>query len=234
MASSSQALKTLHELHQQLQEVQDALAKGPRQINAKKLAVEKKKAELEARRQKLKQLKLTADQKNLQLKTNENKIGDLRAKLNLAASNREYEIITGQIDADTMANSVLEDEILETLTKIDQTQIEVKHAEQDVAAAEADLQKTMQQVQSVEPGLLERSRALGAEVAAAEKFLPDEIVPQYRRSVQAHGADALAAVENRTCTSCHLQLTMQKIVELGSGKLMFCSCGRLLYLPDKA
>jgi hypothetical protein len=200
----------------------------------RKLALEKRKTELEARRQKLKQLKVVADQKNLQLKTNEAKIAELRGKLNLATSNREYEIITGQIEADRMANSVLEDEILETLTKIDQAQGDVKQAELDLAAAEADLQNVAADVQAREPDLKDRVHGLEAEVADAEKVLPSDIVPQYRRAVQAYRADALAAVVNRTCTSCNMQLTMQKVVELGAGKLMFCSCGRLLYLPDKA
>jgi hypothetical protein len=234
MAPSSQALKTLHELHGRLQAVQDALARGPRQIQAQKLTVEKRQAELEARRQKLKQLKITADQRNLQLKTNEAKIADLRAKLNLASSNREYEILSGQIEADTMANSVLEDEILEALTKIDQCQAEVKQAEQEVAAAEAELAKLTAEVQARIPELTAQARALEQEVAEAEKVLPESIVPNYRRAVQAFGASALAAVEHGTCTSCHMQLTMQKIVELRSGKLLFCSCGRLLYLPETA
>jgi predicted nucleic acid-binding Zn-ribbon protein len=234
MAASSQALKTLHELHQKLNDVQEELARGPRQTSTRNAAVEKRQTELEARRQKLKLLKVTADQKNLQLKTNEAKIAELRAKLNLATSNREYEILNGQIEADRMANSVLEDEILEALTKIDQSQGEVKQAEMDLAAAQGDLQKVLAEVQAREPGLTERVRALEAEVASAEKVLPGEIVSQYRRAVQAYRADALAAVVNRTCTSCNMQLTMQKVVELGSGKLMFCSCGRLLYLPDKS
>jgi predicted nucleic acid-binding Zn-ribbon protein len=129
---------------------------------------------------------------------------------------------------------VLEDEILETLTKIDQAQGDAKQAEVDVAAAESELQKVTAEISAREPGLMERVRALEAEVADAEKVLPGEIVAQYRRAVQAYRADALAAVVNRTCTSCNMQLTMQKVVELGAGKLMFCSCGRLLYLPDKA
>lgn len=232
-SASAQALTALHQLHLRLQEVQEELARGPRSINARKAAVEKKRTELEARRQKLKQLKVAADQKNLQLKTNENKIADLRSKLNVAVSNREYDIIHGQIDADTMANSVLEDEILETLTRIDQAQVEVKQAEQDVAAAEADLQKVAADVQAREPGLQEKAAGLQTEVAAAEKFLPPDIVPQYRRAVQAFGADALAAVNNKICTSCNLQLTSQKIVELNTGKLMFCGCGRLLYMAEQ-
>lgn len=233
MPSSSQAIKALHELHLKLHEVQDELARGPRQVGAKQLAVDKKKAELEARRDKFKQLKLTADQKNLQLKTNEAKLNDLRAKLNIAASNREYEIITGQIAADTMANSVLEDEILEALTRIDGMQGEVKQAEQDVATAEAALKQTQADVAAREPALKETSGKLEKEVAEAEKFLPGDIVPQYRRAVQGFGAEALAAVENKVCTACHMQLTAQRMVELNSGKLMFCGCGRLLYNPER-
>jgi len=233
MSASSQAIKALHELHLKLHGVREDLARGPRQIAAKQSAVDKRRAELEARRDKLKQLKVTADQKNLQLKTNEAKINDLRAKLNVAASNREYEIITGQIAADTMANSVLEDEILETLTRIDQMQAEVKEAEQDVATAEAALKQTQADVAAREPGLKEAAAALEQQVAEAEKFLPADIVPQYRRAVQGFGADALAAVENKVCTACHMQLTAQRLVELNSGKLMFCGCGRLLYTPER-
>lgn len=232
MADTNQGLKSLHQAHQKLQTVQEDLARGPRQIQARKLAVDKKKTELENQRTALKQAKLTADQKNLQLKTNEQKINDLRAKLNVAASNREYEILTGQIAADTMANSVLEDEILEALTKIDQVQVEVKKVEQDVAAAEADLAKVTKEVADREAGLKSQSDTFQAEVAAAEKFLPHDIVPQYRRAVQAFNADALAAVENRFCTNCNIQLTSQKMVELKNGKWMFCSCGRLLYAAE--
>lgn len=229
MTATNQGLKSLHEVHQRLQAVQEDLARGPRQIQIKKLAVDRKKTELEDARQSLKQARLTADQKNLQLKTNENKINDLKAKLNAVGSNREYEILTGQIAADTMANSVLEDEILEALTKIDQVQIEVKQREGEVAAAEADLAKVTAEVSARESGLKQQADTLQAEVAEAEKFLPNDIVPQYRRAVQAFGADALASVSNRYCSNCNLQMTQQKMVELKGGKWMFCSCGRLLY-----
>ena len=63
MSTTHSGLKQLHELHIELREVEGALELGPRQIAARKLAFEKKQAELEARRQKLKQCKMVADQK---------------------------------------------------------------------------------------------------------------------------------------------------------------------------
>ena len=71
-------------------------------------------------KEKLLELRKSADGKSLQLKSNEAKNLDLTAKLNAASSNKEYEIISSQIEADKMANSVLEDEILEALDKVDQ------------------------------------------------------------------------------------------------------------------
>ena len=78
---------------------------------------------------------MAADQKQLQLKAGEEKIKDLKRKLNAAASNREYQILKEQIAADEMANSVLEDEILEALEKIDQFQAKIAEAEAALAAA---------------------------------------------------------------------------------------------------
>jgi hypothetical protein len=235
MNTTSEGLTRLHELHLQLREVQSELDQGPRQIAARRQGVEKKQAELEARRQKLKQARMLADQKNLQLKANETKIAELKSKQNAVTSNREYDILRGQIEADTMAKSVLEDEIIEALETVDRTQVEVKQLEQDVAAAEAELKKFTQEIESKIPGLKERAEALRALVAEAEKFLPAVIAPEYRRLVQVHGADALASVENRSCSHCCLTLTQQMMVELKSGKTLFCkSCGRLLYLPAKA
>ncbi|MBI1347609.1 hypothetical protein GC163_15115 [bacterium] len=231
MASPSQTLASLHQLQLRLKEVQDEIARGPRHVQVRRTQVQKREAELGESRDRLKQQKVLADQKNLQLKTNEAKIADLRTKLNVAASNREYEIITGQIAADTMANSVLEDEILEALTKVDQFQIEMKQAEEKVKQAEDELKQIIAQVEAKEPGLKEQETSLKASVAKVEMDLPSDIMPQYRRTAQALGADALAAVENKVCTSCYVQLTSQRMVELRSGKLIFCTCGRLMYLP---
>lgn len=224
----------LHELHLRLREVRTELEAGPRQIAARKQTFARKQAELEERRQKLKQAKMTADQKNLQLKTNETKIAELRAKQNTVTSNREYDILRGQIDADTMAKSVLEDEILEALESVDRGQAELKVFEQEVAAAEGELQKFVQQIEQKIPGLRQQAEQLNSEVAAAETFLPDDVDGYYRRLVQVHGADALAAVENKSCSNCFVKLTQQMIVEMNAGKLLFCkSCGRLLYMPSK-
>jgi len=232
MSPTCAGMKQLHDLRLKLREISDQLERGPRQIAARNQVIAKKKEELEALKGKLKQMKVAADQKNLQLKSSEARIYDLSGKLNGAANNREYEALRSQIAADTMAKSVLEDEILEALEKVDVVQIEVKKNEIEIANTEAELQKLVAEVQAKETGLKEQAAALEKQVSEAERILPPDVVPQYRRLVQAYGANALAPVVNKSCSECYVSLTTQLYLELRAGKIQFCTCGRLMYVAD--
>jgi predicted nucleic acid-binding Zn-ribbon protein len=220
----------IHRLHLQLREVQEQMERGPRQLKARQQATQQKQADLEAQKQKHKALRVSADQKSLQLKTNEAKISDLRGKLNQAASNREFDIIRAQIDADTMANSVLEDEILDTLEKVDASQIGIKQLEEAVATAKADEARVAAETEKILPGLQAQIAELNSALVEAESRLPADFVLQYRRLSQAYGAGALAEVEGNICGSCYVSLPPQLAVQVRAGQVIFCkTCGRLLY-----
>jgi len=130
----------------------------------------------------------------------------------------------------------LEDEILEALEKVDQAQVEIRQLEGELSAAKAEEERYGQQIAAALPALEQRLGGLREQLAGVEAQLPPEIVPAYRRLVQAHGAGALAGVENATCTSCYVRLTSQNAVSITQGLVMFCrTCGRLLYAaPETA
>jgi uncharacterized protein len=233
MSAASAGLKRLHELHLRLQELQQQLEHGPRQIKARQQIVARKQTDADTQKAELKTARVLADQKNLQLKTNESKIAQLRAKLNQATSNREFDIIRSQIDADTMANSVLEDEILEVLEKIDQIQLKSKKLDEEIEASAAEVRRIAQEVETAAPKLRAQVAEIEASLREAEKILPHSALEVYRRLVHAHGAGALATVENNACGCCFEILSPNSLVELNTGKFFFCrSCGRLLYRPE--
>ena len=228
----SNGLQFLHELQQKLKAVQEELDKGPRLIKAKEGLLAKRQAELEEIKALHTAQRKLADQKNLQLKTNETKLADLNAKLNMASTNREFDILKGQIAADKMANSVLEDEILDCMEHVDGLKSKIADAEKAVSDAKDDVRKMAEQVATNEAGLKDRAAKLLPAVAEAESIIPADFVATYRRLVGAHGADALAKVENNVCTSCYVSLSPQQGVELRGGKFIFCiSCGKLMYAP---
>ncbi len=234
MNPTGSGLKEIHDLREKLEEVAGQIDRGPRQIAARQQLLDKKKADLEARRDKLKQLKVAADQKNLQLKSSEGKIHDLQGKLNAVSTNREYDALRSQIAADKMANSVLEDEIIEALERVDAMQAEVKQVEQEVAKSQEEIAQFSAQIKQQEPELRQRAGELEAKLSNVETMLPADIVPMYRRLVQAYGARALAPVVGKACGECFVGLTAQTVVELRSGKFKFCTCGRLMYLAEDA
>jgi len=224
-------LAELHRLLLTAREVQEEMDRGPRQLKARQQAIAQKTTELDAQRQKHKALRMSADQRSLQLKANESKIGDLKVKLNQAASNREFDIIRAQIEADTVANSVLEDEILDALEKVDAAHLAIKKLEDEITQAKADEARASATISAALPGFQARLAELHKAIANSEARLPENVVVQYRRLAQAHGAAALAEVDGSTCSSCYVSLPPQLVMQVRDGQAVFCkTCGRLLYM----
>ena len=214
-------IKQLHELHQQLAWHAKQLEDGPRKVRVRDKSVEKKHAEIAAHKEQLTQLQKTADETNLQLKV----------KLNKSASNKEFEIIKTQIDADTSANETLEDEYLELLEQIDTGRSEHAELEQQLQAAQADVEGMKKELAEEEPKLRAGMTAVENELPQASECLPSKLQEMYRRLVPAYGADAFAPVENAACSECFVQFSPQQSVELRNGEVLLCrECGRLVYL----
>lgn len=235
MSQAARGLKQIHELNIQLRTVQDQLERGPKRIHAREQLVEKKAQDVETAEKKLTDLKLAAKEKNSELQSKEGKIQDLTGKLNTATTNVEYDTLRRQIEADTVANEVLEMEILECLERVDQHQAAIQDAKKELERNKADLETLRAEVAAEEPGLTAKASELGDQLDVVERALPGEILARYRRLVKNHGADALAVLENKSCSECFTKLSPQDVVNVNTGKFVFCrACGRLLYraTPD--
>lgn len=233
MPTLTETLRTLHRIHRQHSDLKDRLSRGPRQIQAAELAVKKCEADLGQAKDAFKQAKMASDEKQLQLKHRESKLVDLQAKLNMAQSNKEYQLLKDQMAADKQANSVLADEILETLETIDQLQVAVKTAESNLAKTKDELTKVRGRISDQQHGLETELARVRAELDAAEGMLEGDFKDNYMRLSRSMGEDSLASVDGGCCGGCSQTLTVQMLSLLKLDKPVFCmSCGRLLYLPE--
>jgi predicted nucleic acid-binding Zn-ribbon protein len=225
-------LRTLHRMHRQLEDLRGRLAAGPRRIAALAAAIAAASTRREAALDAVKQARLAADQKQLQLRSAEVKIRDLEGKLNACKTNREYQTLGDQIAADKMATSVLEDEILDALEAIDARKLVIPEAEAAITAARQQLAQEESRVQT-EAGELEGEVArIQGELQALERELADDVRERYDRVVKQKGADGMAAVDGQDCGGCHQHITSNMLSELLIGRIVMCrSCGRLLYTP---
>jgi len=233
MSVTASALRELHRIHQQLTDLRERLDRGPKQIKARQANVAQAEERLAKAQAELKASRVAADQKQLLLKSSEAKIIDLKAKLNAASSNREYQALKDQIAADQMAGSVLSDEILEALEKIDEQRKSIGQFEEQVVKAKEELTKVQNTIREHESSLKTDVARLETDLKEAEKGLPADFRQSYDRIVKARGEDALAKVEGDVCGGCYYQLTANQVSELTMSRAIFCkSCGRLLYLPE--
>jgi len=230
MPAARNGVAELQDLYGKLREVQNQLQSAPRQIKARHQFATAKQAEIEAVRDKIKKLKASADQSNLQVKTNESKVLGLKVKLNQSGSNREFDALRSQIEADEMANSVLEDEVLAAFEKIDRLKEELTQMEAELATLKAAETKLAQQLESAAPALRKQMEEYQAAIGKAEEIIPGEMRLSYNRMVQAQGPDAFAEVEGNQCQACFVSLPPQTLLELKNGKVLFCkSCGKVMY-----
>jgi uncharacterized protein len=233
MPRLTESLRALHRIHRQHSDLRDRLARGPRQIHIAEASVKKTETDLAQAKDAFKQSKMASDEKQLQLRQREAKLVDLQAKLNMAQSNKEYQLLKDQMAADKQANSVLADEILEALEKLDQLQAAVKIAESNLGKTKDELAKVRQRVNDQQQGLESELARVSAELKAAEDELDGDFKANYQRLSKSMGEDALAPVEGECCGGCSQVLPPQTLNALKLDKPLFCqSCGRFLYLPE--
>jgi predicted nucleic acid-binding Zn-ribbon protein len=230
---SMDLLRTLHRIHRQLTDLNGQLRRGPLQIKASEDLVAQAQAAADDSVERLKKAKLAADNKQLQLKGREDRVQELKTKLNTAASNREYGLLKDQISADESANEVLSDEIFEALERLDVL-------ERERVAAQAELKRRQEEAAALGETVRQRMTKLEAELTRvqdelreAEDQLPPAMRLDYQRIVAARGEEGLAPVYGENCGGCHQTLTSQMMNRLYLGEAVRCPpCGAMLYLPE--
>jgi len=235
MPATAESLRELHLLHQRAKAIRDRLASGPKTLAAREAALARRQAELDAARKAVMDARAQAHKKETQLKGMQEKTAELRVKLNAIKKQVEYDAIRNQIANDNLAQSKLQEEILESLIKADE-QAAI------VASQEADVKKLADEIAALRAEIAAKAaesqgqlNALDSAVVEAENFIPEDHREQYRRLIKQRGADAMAAVENHACSGCYVTVTAQMMNELINGHhMVFCkTCGRILYLAEE-
>jgi hypothetical protein len=233
MSVTAAALRELHRIHRQLTDLRDRKDRGPKQIRAREVNLTRLTDELAKLQADYKAARVRSDQKQLLLKSGEEKVESLKVKLNAAASNREYQALKDQIAADQMAGSVLADEILEAMEKIDELAKEVGEQQQKINVSKEELAKAQQAVRDLGGQLDSELKRLEGQLREAESVLPPDFRESYQRVVNSKHDDAMAEVQGEFCGGCFQQLTPNNMSELSMSMAIFCrNCGRLIYLPE--
>ena len=230
VATTASVIRTLHRIQRQLTDLRGQLAAGPKQISVQTKRLQNVENERSALAETLKKARKHADEKQLLLRSSEAKINELEAKRNTAKANREYQLLGEQIDADKMAIRVLEDEILESLERVDEITSQQPAATDNVKKVTAALEELKKQVQKRATQLEGEMARVLSKLAEVESELAVETREVYQRVVKHKGEDGMASSEGGCCGGCHQKLTGKMLSQLMAEDVAMCrSCGRLLY-----
>jgi predicted nucleic acid-binding Zn-ribbon protein len=226
-------LRSIHSKLKQLTDLRERVAQGPRKIKMVSNNEANFLAELESAKQQVTKTRLAIDAQQMTLNEREAKVRDMNRRLNEAESNKEYQLLKDRIAADVQANSVLQDEILEMLERLDGLVAVANSAKANHAKSQLDTKKITDQVALELEALQAEIKRVSAELAEAEKQLPSELITDYRRLVAGMGENAFGSTDTETCDNCCQRLTTQMAADLTLRNLVRCQgCGCMLYIAE--
>ena len=234
MSATAENLRDLHELHQRAKALRARLSSGPKTLAVRQSTLANRTAELEKERKALQDSKVQLKKHEHCVQAIDNKIDDLKTKLNLVKKNEEYKALQNQIAHEAAAKSKIEEEMLVLLEDIETRTAAVAKLEADAKRFGGEVAALEQQIDNEAIAQKAQLAELETAIVQAEHVIPEEYRVQYRRIVARYGPDALAVCEDGSCLGCYTSLTAQMVNDLMNGAgLSFClSCGRLLYLAE--
>lgn len=227
-------LRTLNEIDLKLGTVKRDLERLPRELAAKQEPIRSLKAQIERNKAEIVKLKIEADAAELELKAGEDALKRLATQMNVLKTNKEWDTIRRQMDAQRGWNKESETKELGLLEQIESRNAEVEKASKTLAELEAASAEESERVNKEVAELSARQTELLAQRAKLTPAVPDKELAIYNRIAGTRGV-ALAYVADTICSVCYMRLPAQTIHLAMLGKdLCTCpSCGRILTARQK-
>ncbi len=232
-ATLNDVLREVHRLRKFLRDLQNEIDGLPRLKKAHEAKLARQEQNLKSAQDAIKHLKAENHEREVSLKSTHQQLQKYEKQMPDMKSPKEIEGKQTEIAAAKAAILQLEEQILASITEIEDASAQIPALEQLVKKAKAEFAAFEADTKERQERLLREKKGAETELKQAEVHLPAIIQTAYQRLVAAHGADALAMVNARICGHCLTSVTEQNLNELRQGRLLYCNtCGRLLYLPQ--
>ena len=164
----------------------------------------------------------------------QSRIKKSREKLGSVKNNKEYQSILKEIEDMQLKNSLVEDEMIAILEKIETIEqaIHTKKSETAIIKAQVDIEKkTIQQDMIQNQQILAR---IETDIEKISQQVEPEMLKKYRLVKDQTRGVAIAAVHNAVCQGCNLNIPSQMYNELQRYEtLTMCPhCQRIIYWAE--
>jgi predicted nucleic acid-binding Zn-ribbon protein len=235
MIESIEVLKRLQSLKSKINELKKDQERRKQDVQKKKTQIEDKKTLTEKKHEEKLSRQKEIDSKELDLKTDEGEITKYNVQLNSIKTNKEYTALCTEIGSKKADMSILEDEILSTMSRLESVSEEYNKLQEDLRSEEESLKNL---IESVDADVKKTDIEIEEIQNDQKKYidaLDENSLNHYNRLSNIKGGKAVVAVIGNVCGGCFMNITTQTLNSLmGDKELVFCqSCSRILYLEEK-
>ncbi len=235
MIESIEVLKRLQSLKSKINELEECQERRKQDVQKKKTQIEDKKTLAEKKHEEKRSIQKEIDRKELDLKTDEGEISKYNVQLNSIKTNKEYTALCSEIGSKKADMSILEDDILSTMSRLESVNEEYNKLQEDLRCEDESLKDL---TKSVDADVKETNIEIEKTQNDQKKYidaLDEYSLNHYNRLSNIKGGKAIVAVVDNMCGGCSMKITAQTLnVLMGGKELVFCqSCSRILYLEEK-
>ncbi len=236
MIEKFNVLIRLQSLKNKIIELESAQEHRKQDIQKKNIQIKREKALTEQKHEEKIAAQKEIDRKELDLRTNEGEISKYNSQLNSIKTNKEYTALVSEIGSKKADMSILEDEILIMMSKLEAANQGYEKAKENLKSEDESLKDLTERVNTE---LREADIEIEKVKDEQKKYidlLDEHSLKQYSRLSNIKGGKAIVPVIGNVCGGCSMTVTRQTLNELMSNKdLVFCrSCSRILYLDENA
>ncbi|MCP5003907.1 MAG: hypothetical protein GY941_08150 [Planctomycetes bacterium] len=227
-------LKRLQVIQNKINEKTRFIKLQSEEIEKKKTALHRKKSLSETKQEERVLIQKEIDKKDLDLKSAEEQIAKFNVQLNSIKNNKEYSALRSEIGSKEADKSLLEDEILDLMSKLESTNKEHLGAAEKLKGDERNFDDF---VQCAEREMQEAEEVIGSLKSDSSKYadlLDDDTLHHFNRLTNSKEDSPIVEVVDKACGGCSMNITLQILNSLMSGKaLTLCpSCHRILFLRE--
>ncbi len=235
MIDKIDVLKRVQSLKNKVDELEASQERRKQDVHKKRAQIEKEKTLAKEKQEEKVAVQKDIDRKELDLKTNEGAITKFNVQLNSIKTNKEYSALISEIGSKKADMSILEDEILDTMSKLEIAKQGFEKATDNLRNEEESLKDL---IHSVDAEVKETDTEIEKIKGEQKKYidlLDEHSLANYNRLSNIKGGKAIVPVIGNVCGGCFMNIRTQTLNALmGSKDLVFCqSCSRILYLDEK-
>jgi predicted nucleic acid-binding Zn-ribbon protein len=237
MEDLKQDLALLFELQNydiKISDVNKQISLVPSLIEQKNIILNHKKAELNEKKKKYIDLVLLKKEKEYLLADKEKAIEKYFIELNAVKSNNTYKALLLKIEKVKTSKSILEDDILMFMEKVDEESVRVKAAENEFQEFEENIKKEITDIKNNVDKLKEEAIALENKREDRKLKVSKFALSHYERLKEGRNGCGVAMaviVSGESCGYCGMVLRTQLINQVLKGQeFVFCdNCSRILF-----